>query len=166
MQETGSIDLILGNGFRPRSLSEEPGAARELAAVDGLPAWIRDQVARLAGVETHRIDPGVPLARHGLDSLASVELLAALSTKVGHPVPAEALIDCGGIEALASIVLSGYCSGKRDGGREETGVGSAWGRARAPAPAVWRGVRGCAERPPTMRVALVAAPSRARVGPR
>jgi len=52
-----------------------------------IPGPILDIAARMAGIAPDRLDPDATLARLGLDSLASVELVAALEDQLGRRIP-------------------------------------------------------------------------------
>ena len=57
------------------------------------------------------IDAETPLARLGLDSLAAIELAAALETELGCELPAEILAECRSVRALAARI-AGACEAR------------------------------------------------------
>ena len=56
----------------------------------------------LSGASPRGIDPGMPFASMGLDSLATVELAAALEAKTGFDIAPEVVSDAGSARALAA----------------------------------------------------------------
>ncbi|HEV2978627.1 MAG TPA: condensation domain-containing protein [Casimicrobiaceae bacterium] len=53
---------------------------------DKIEAWLRDALAEMLAVSAPAIDPNRPLAEYGLDSLGSVDLIAALGQWLGKSV--------------------------------------------------------------------------------
>lgn len=96
------------------------------AAVD-----LHTRLAAIAGDFLHRpaaaIDPATPLARLGLDSLASLELVAAIEDSTGRSVPAWL---CGGQSTLGALeeALLNDASGPADWDADESSVIAADGR--------------------------------------
>ncbi len=56
-----------------------------------LERWLASEVAARLNVTAERLDPHRPIAEYGLDSLAAVELLAAVEDKIGCSFPFENL---------------------------------------------------------------------------
>lgn len=62
--------------------------------------WLIELVAECLKVPPGSIDRRVPLARYGLDSLAAIELMIGISTKLQSPVPDALLLHYPSIDAL------------------------------------------------------------------
>src|SRR5262249_47320768 len=56
------------------------------------------------GMARSAIDPGAPLARHGLDSLGAIELAHALELRAGAPVAMESFFDGTSLDQLLAEV--------------------------------------------------------------
>lgn len=62
--------------------------------------WLIELVAECLKVSAGSIERCVPLARYGLDSLAAIQLMNGISTKLQRPVPDSLLLHYPSIEAL------------------------------------------------------------------
>ncbi|HZF13817.1 MAG TPA: amino acid adenylation domain-containing protein, partial [Thermoanaerobaculia bacterium] len=67
-------------------------------------AWLRGEIARRAGVAVERLDPEMPLAAAGLDSLALFDLEGRLEVDLGLALPAASLAEVS-VAALADHLL-------------------------------------------------------------
>jgi phthiocerol/phenolphthiocerol synthesis type-I polyketide synthase C len=73
-----------GNAVRQEMLAVEPGRRRRAV----LTRHCREEAARVLGLEPERIDPEVPLANLGFDSLLSLQLRKGLETSLQVTLPA------------------------------------------------------------------------------
>ncbi|HWN45428.1 MAG TPA: amino acid adenylation domain-containing protein, partial [Thermoanaerobaculia bacterium] len=74
--------------------------------------FLRQEAARALRIPPARIDPDLPLAAHGLDSLGAIELKAALEAGFGIELPLTDLLEGATLGRLAEEVLA-----RRDGPR-------------------------------------------------
>jgi acyl carrier protein len=51
---------------------------------DEITGWLAERVGALTGVPAGEVDPAAPLARHGLDSVAAITLIADLEKWLGY----------------------------------------------------------------------------------
>jgi acyl carrier protein len=51
---------------------------------DEIERWLVERVGDLTGVPAAEIDPAAPLARHGLDSVAAITVIADLEKWLGY----------------------------------------------------------------------------------
>jgi acyl carrier protein len=51
---------------------------------DEIERWLVERVGDLTGVPAEEIDPAAPLARHGLDSVAAITMVADLEKWLGY----------------------------------------------------------------------------------
>lgn len=51
---------------------------------DEITSWLAERVGALTGVPAGEVDPDAPLARHGLDSVAAITLIADLEKWLGY----------------------------------------------------------------------------------
>src|SRR5262249_1060269 len=65
------------------------------------PAWLIALVAECLEVPEDEIDPGVPLVRYGLDSVAAVQVATAIADKLGRDVPDDLLLGHPDVGSLA-----------------------------------------------------------------
>lgn len=82
----------------------ERGAAGRNAA--GASAWLRKTVAACLKLPVNEMDAHVPLTRYGMDSLAAVEITAAVAGALDCGVPETLLLDCPSVEALERYMES------------------------------------------------------------
>ena len=88
--------------WRTGTTDEEiPEAIAE--APQDLASWLQSRVAAKLGLRPADIDPQAPLARHGIDSLAAVELAHEIETTCGIDLPLSALLES---PSLADLVLA------------------------------------------------------------
>jgi len=66
-----------------------------------LQAWLRAQVAELLEISAEAVDPSERLRDLGMTSALSAELVAALSTRLGRPIPATLPWQCPTINRMA-----------------------------------------------------------------
>ncbi len=85
-------------------VNDTPEAGR---SVDRIQRWLIDHVATGARVEPDAIDPQVPFARFGLDSLIAAGLVADLETWLGRRVGVAILSEYPSIAALAQHLALG-----------------------------------------------------------
>ena len=149
-------DLVReGSGDRPRASEASSaraekgpgeGAASRAAFMAGLaqaPAarqrslmasFVRERALAVLGLDAQRaVDPAMPLAEWGLDSLLAVELRNAFASALGRPLPATLLFDHPTIDALTDHLIS-----------EVLGTSPTPPAAEAPAQAVGKGRGGAA----------------------
>ena len=53
-------------------------------AADEITDWLAERIGALTGVPAGEVDPDAPLARHGLDSVAAITLIADLEKWLGY----------------------------------------------------------------------------------
>ena len=51
---------------------------------DEIEGWLIERVAVLTGVPADEVDPAAPLARHGLDSVAAITVVADVEKWLGY----------------------------------------------------------------------------------
>lgn len=51
---------------------------------DEIERWLVERVGALTGVPADEVDPAAPLARHGLDSVAAITVVADLEKWLGY----------------------------------------------------------------------------------
>ncbi|MGW1023369.1 acyl carrier protein [Streptomyces sp. NPDC002577] len=71
-----------------------------------LTAWLTDRVAEYLRRPASDIDPGVPLAEYGLDSVAALSLCGDVEDHFGLPVDPTAAWDFPTVRALAGHLLT------------------------------------------------------------
>lgn len=71
------------------------------AIEQSIAAWLRRYLADLLGLEPDKIDEEAPFDRYGLDSLASVGMIADLEAWLGYELDAAAPNDFPSIRSLA-----------------------------------------------------------------
>jgi acyl carrier protein len=95
---------------------------------------VRDRALAVLGLDAQRaVDPAMPLAEWGLDSLLAVELRNVFASAFGRPLPATLLFDHPTIDALTDHLIS-----------EVLGPSSTPPAAEAPAQAVGKARGGAA----------------------
>jgi amino acid adenylation domain-containing protein len=85
-----------------RATAAEESIPEATAEPDDLEGWLRARVAAKLGLRAVEIDPQEPLARHGIDSLAAVELAHEIETVLGVEVPLAVLLESPSLVALAA----------------------------------------------------------------
>jgi len=70
-------------------------------------AWLRSLVSECLSVPAQDLDLRTPLTRYGLDSMAAVELTAAIATALDRELPDSLLFDYPDIESLARALTTG-----------------------------------------------------------
>ncbi|MBI3463677.1 MAG: acyl carrier protein, partial [Planctomycetes bacterium] len=76
------------------------------AALEETSAWLIALAAELLELPEEAIDPTSPLVRHGLDSVAAVQMTTAIAEKIGRAVPDWLLLDHRDIRSLARYMES------------------------------------------------------------
>ena len=71
-----------------------------------LSAWLAEELARAAGVTLARVDPRRPIASYGLDSLAAIELMHAIESRLGVSIAMETLFSEMTVADLAASLAS------------------------------------------------------------
>jgi acyl-CoA synthetase (AMP-forming)/AMP-acid ligase II/acyl carrier protein len=98
---------VLAEWRSPTRAEPESGAAErgDLAVLDrnGVAHWICDWLVTHRGVG--RVDPRRALADYGLDSVAAVELAAALAARLNQPIESTLLWNFPSVEALAAHLV-------------------------------------------------------------
>ncbi|HSF43553.1 MAG TPA: amino acid adenylation domain-containing protein [Thermoanaerobaculia bacterium] len=87
---------------------EAPLPAAEASAPADVERWIVSLLAATTGVATEEIDPRLPVAHYGLDSLRAIELLHAIETGTGAAPSLESLwggLTVAGLAAEAAAAL-------------------------------------------------------------
>ncbi len=75
-------------------------------SVQEITDWMISQVAERFGIDAETIDPKLPFVRLGLDSIAALELLAALEDWLGASLPLTLMWDYPTIDAIARHVAT------------------------------------------------------------
>ncbi len=90
--------------WRPAAAAAEPAprAVPFARTVPEFSAWLQGLVARRLGRAAEEVDAAAPLLRHGLDSLASVELLHEIESELGVELPLALLLEGPSLDRLAA----------------------------------------------------------------
>ena len=104
-------------------LAALPPAEREAA----LETVLRSLAARALGCPAERLDRARPLAAHGLDSLAALDLRAAVEERLGAVLPLSTLFEGATLGDLATLLAAELEAGGPDPGPEELDAGPAAG---------------------------------------
>ncbi len=127
---TGGLDVVAQ--WRGAAEDAEASAAPEPFEVAG---WLRARLAAKLGVAApESLDEELPLASHGLDSLAAVELAHEIESAYGIELPLAALLDSPGLgdlarrveEARRSAPASESAVSQADAGRLSPGESALW----------------------------------------
>jgi acyl transferase domain-containing protein/acyl-CoA synthetase (AMP-forming)/AMP-acid ligase II/acyl carrier protein len=98
----GSFEIV-GEWRQPRpEPAASDGSASAARGAGEIREWLAGQLSRQLRVPVSAIDPSAPFSRHGLDSVGSVQLVAALGCWLGRELPAELAYDHPSIDALAA----------------------------------------------------------------
>jgi acyl carrier protein len=74
-------------------------------------SWLVERVGALTGVSADEVDPAAPLARHGLDSVAAITVIADLEKWLGYRFRENPLDRYPTIEALARFLAEETAGG-------------------------------------------------------
>lgn len=100
-------------------------AALHLTAGDTLRPRLAQLTADVLRIPVGDIQPAVPLAAMGLDSLGAAELTTLIEDELNHELPPEVLFECSTLEALSRFIESraaGATIERRDGYSRETSI--------------------------------------------
>ncbi|PAU45221.1 SDR family NAD(P)-dependent oxidoreductase, partial [Streptomyces albireticuli] len=100
--EIGSDGGPATEGSRARAGTDNPAAAGSRA--EALAGYLRDKAAATLRIPADKIDPSVPLADYGMDSILVLQLTNALREDLGE-VPTTLLFDVESVEELAEHFL-------------------------------------------------------------
>ncbi|MEV2255558.1 aminotransferase class I/II-fold pyridoxal phosphate-dependent enzyme [Streptomyces sp. NPDC050147] len=78
------------------------GPAGAVWGPEAVQDWLTARVAERLGLTAAAVDPALPLASLGLDSKQAVAVLAELSARTGHEIPATVVFDHPTIRAIAA----------------------------------------------------------------
>ncbi|RKH11913.1 amino acid adenylation domain-containing protein, partial [Corallococcus sp. CA053C] len=78
-----------------------PASLPANATAAALEAWLVDRLAERLQLGREHVDPNVPITRHGLDSLAAMELSHVIEQTLGVPLPMELLLQGPTLSQLA-----------------------------------------------------------------
>ena len=78
---------------------------------DEIERWLVERVGVLTGVPADEVDPAAPLARHGLDSVAAITVVADLEKWLGYRFREYPLERYPTIAALARFLAEETASG-------------------------------------------------------
>ncbi|MGL4511934.1 MAG: SDR family NAD(P)-dependent oxidoreductase [Lacipirellulaceae bacterium] len=119
------LGRVLGEGGEtaPASRVDAELRARVLALppderAAALESFVRDELARVIGVEPQKLDPTQPLAALGLDSLMALELKNNLEAKLAFLLPMATLLEGPSVQTLAAAAAAAIGDdplGSRDG---------------------------------------------------
>ncbi|HKI02560.1 MAG TPA: AMP-binding protein, partial [Thermoanaerobaculia bacterium] len=105
LEHGATAALVLDRG----SLAALPAAERTAA----LEAVLRSLAARALGISAARIARDVPLAAHGLDSLAALDLRTAVEERLGAVVPLATLFEGATLADLATLLAAELAGDRR-----------------------------------------------------
>lgn len=113
--------------------------ALHLTAGDALRPRLAQLTADVLRIPVGDIQPAVPLAAMGLDSLAAAELTALIEDELSHELPPAVLFECPTIEALSRFIESRFAGAPievSNRGRKETSIDGMLADAILPADIV------------------------------
>ncbi|MEA2604979.1 MAG: hypothetical protein QOF89_5971 [Acidobacteriota bacterium] len=87
-------------------LDAAPAAAEDLDRPEGIRRWLAAEVAARAGMTAEEIDLGQPLDHYPLDSLAAMELMHAVESRLGVVLSMESFFAGGSLAELADAILT------------------------------------------------------------
>ncbi|HVF55637.1 MAG TPA: amino acid adenylation domain-containing protein, partial [Pyrinomonadaceae bacterium] len=91
-----------GDEAPERAPFESTPAQIESLDASSLENWLRTKLAAMLGVSAGEIDVSVPLARYGVDSVASIELMHAVETGLGVRLPLAEFLQSPSLVELAA----------------------------------------------------------------
>ncbi|HVR95764.1 MAG TPA: AMP-binding protein, partial [Thermoanaerobaculia bacterium] len=111
-----------------------PAAVDEAPVQMGSPDWLRRVFAAAVRIDPDRVDPDLPLAAAGLDSLAAIELKQAVEEATGVSLPLTDLLEGMTLRELEALTPGGIGAtfGRRAGGGASPpgwAGGREWGRS-------------------------------------
>jgi acyl carrier protein len=95
---------------------------RRSASADTIQSWLVAQMAAHASMPAAEVDVRESFARYGLDSLASVTLVAELESWLDRELPATLFWDYPSIESLAHYLVAEAAIEPPSDGESEAGV--------------------------------------------
>jgi thioester reductase-like protein len=84
------------------------------AVKDSAPDWLVSLAAECLNVPAQEIAPDTPLVRYGLDSVAAVQLTAAVAARLGRDVPEWLLLDHPNLRSLAAYIRARAAPGPQE----------------------------------------------------
>ncbi|MFG1919665.1 beta-ketoacyl synthase N-terminal-like domain-containing protein [Micromonospora sp. NPDC048898] len=102
----GAEIRLLGPASHPPPAETGTGLARTRPRPEALDGYLRDLVAELVRLPTGELDPDVPLADAGMESLAALELRRRVRAELDVELPVELLLDGPSLTGLRDAVLA------------------------------------------------------------
>ncbi|HEV2844106.1 MAG TPA: AMP-binding protein, partial [Thermoanaerobaculia bacterium] len=99
----GGLRVLGASRLSPAAVDEDPRSGSEV----GSPEWLRRVFAAAARIDPQRVDPDLPLAAAGLDSLAAVELKQAVEEGTGVSLPLAELLEGMTLREVERVVSLG-----------------------------------------------------------
>ena len=97
---------VLGGWQAPADVEVVPLEPEDLDSPEGIRRWLAAEVAARAGVTTGEIDLSQPLDHYPLDSLAAMELMHAVESRLGVVLSMESFFAGGSLSELADSILA------------------------------------------------------------
>ncbi|HEY1403290.1 MAG TPA: amino acid adenylation domain-containing protein, partial [Pyrinomonadaceae bacterium] len=100
----GSLEIIgewRSNVAATLQTKAEETGAQELSGTEPVAAWLAGEVATHLGINPADIDVNRPIARYGLDSLAAIELMHSIETRLGVALPMSSFLQSSSVTELA-----------------------------------------------------------------
>ncbi len=95
----------LGGWQAPAGAESAPPEPADLNHPEGVRRWLAAEVAARAGMTVEEIDLGQPLDHYPLDSLAAMELMHAVESRLGVVLSMESFFAGGSLAELADAIL-------------------------------------------------------------
>jgi amino acid adenylation domain-containing protein len=95
----------LGGWQAPAGTEAAPAVPEDLESPEGVRRWLAAEVAARAGMTAEEIDLDRPLDHYPLDSLAAMELMHAIETRLGVVLSMESFFAGGSLAELAGAIL-------------------------------------------------------------
>ncbi len=96
----------LGGWQSPAGAEAAPAAPEELDRPEGVRRWLASEVAARAGMTAEEIDLDRPLDHYPLDSLAAMELMHAIESRLGVVLSMESFFAGGSLAELADGIVA------------------------------------------------------------
>jgi amino acid adenylation domain-containing protein len=96
----------LGGWQAPAGADAAPAAPEDLGQPEGVRRWLAAEIAARAGMTAEEIDLGRPLDHYPLDSLAAMELMHAVESRLGVVLSMESFFAGGSLAELADAILA------------------------------------------------------------
>jgi len=127
VQESGGEPTTsrVDHGFRQQLLAADDATRTSLVQ-----DYIRQELARIMGIDPASLETDQPLSTFGLDSLLALELKNNLESRLDFTLPMAKLMEGPSIASLAAVTSQLISSGQTSGGDSEAG-------AKTPADEDW-----------------------------